>query len=292
MKKIIYLALSIVFMFSLLGCNLFEDMDKQSESDSEVFYYNANLAINSGDQDKLAELETQIEERIISNPEEEETLTLMLAEVRLGLSGVDLLGTASKLFDIVNSADSMDDVANITSIITMSDEELAKLKLAVEAYDDLDTNPDVDSLTTETRNIYMNAGIANTLYAANLILDVFDVNGDGTVDNDDSLALFNTPAPNAAYKRFVYNGVDVTVPTYSEFIAFWNTQRPIIMHHLENSALYLNIALNLVGGTSETDNSKLTDTIEKIKTELLSGEYDDITEDEFDYIVNKILQGK
>lgn len=291
MKKIIYLSTLLVFLFTISGCNLFEDADKPSDGDAEVFYYNAQLAINSGDIAKLENLETLIQDRIISNPSEEESLKLMLSDVRLALSGVDLLDTATKLFDMVNSSDNPEDIAtNITSIISMTPEQLAKLKLAIDGYADLPTDVDPAILSSKQRNVYMTAGIANTMYSANLILNVFDVNGDGSVNALDSTDLFGGSAvPSLKSKKFTkgYNG---TIPTYEEFNTFWNTQKPLILHYLTNAALYLNIALNKYGVDTSTDNSKLISTIEDIKADLNG--YDEITEDDFNKIINLILTGK
>jgi hypothetical protein len=291
MKKIIHMSALLVFLFAISGCNIFEDADKPSNSDSEVFYYNAQSAINSGDMSQLEELELLIEDRIISNPEESESLNLMLSDVRLALSGVDLLDTATKLFDMVNSSDDPEVIAtNITSIISMTPEQLAKLKLAIDGYADLPTDVNPALLSSEKRNVYMTAGIANTIYSANLILNVFDVNGDGSVNALDSTDLFGSSAvPSLKSKKFTrgYNG---TIPTYEEFNAFWNEQKPFILYHLGNAALYLNIALNKYGVDTNTDNSKLISTIEDIKLDLNA--YDNITEEDFNNIINMILTGK
>lgn len=291
MKKIIYLSTLLVFIFTVSGCNLFKSMDKESDSDAEVFYYNAQSVINSGDTVKLEELETLIVERISDNPEEAESLNLMLSDVRLALSGVDLLGTASKLFDMVNSAEDPSNTAtNITSIISMDEEQLAKLKLACEGYANLPTNPDPATLTSTERNTYMTAGIANAMYSANLILNVFDINGDKKIDSGDSTSLFSgAPIASLSNKKFTrgYNG---GIPTYAEFNVFWLEQKPLILEYLEKSAIYLNIALNKYGVNTSTDNSELIATIEDIKTKI--SEYDNISESDFNYIINVILTGK
>lgn len=291
MKKIICLSTLLVFLFTVSGCNLFKSMDKESDSDAEVFYYNAQSVINSGDTVKLEELETLIVERISENPEEAESLNLMLSDVRLALSGVDLLGTASKLFDMVNSAEDLENTAtNITSIISMDEEQLAKLKLACEGYANLPTNPDPATLTSTERNTYMTAGIANAMYSANLILNVFDINGDKKIDSGDSTSLFSgAPIASLSNKKFTrgYNG---GIPTYAEFNVFWLEQKPLILEYLGRAAIYLNIALNKYGVNTSTDNSELIATIEDIKTKI--SEYDNISESDFNYIINVILTGK
>lgn len=291
MKKIICLSTLLVFLFTVSGCNLFKSMDKESDSDAEVFYYNAQSVINSGDTVKLEELETLIIERISENPEEAESLNLMLSDVRLALSGVDLLGTASKLFDMVNSAEDLENTAtNITSIISMDEEQLAKLKLACEGYANLPTNPDPATLTSTERNTYMTAGIANAMYSANLILNVFDINGDKKIDSGDSTSLFSgAPIASLSNKKFTrgYNG---GIPTYAEFNVFWLEQKPLILEYLGRAAIYLNIALNKYGVNTSTDNSELIATIEDIKTKI--SEYDNISESDFNYIINVILTGK
>ncbi len=291
MKKIIYLSTLLVFIFTVSGCNLFKSMDKESDSDAEVFYYNAQSVINSGDTVKLEELETLIIERISDNPEEAESLNLMLSDVRLALSGVDLLGTASKLFDMVNSAEDLENTTtNITSIISMDEEQLAKLKLACEGYANLPTNPDPTTLTSTERNTYMTAGIANAMYSANLILNVFDINGDKKIDSGDSTSLFSgAPIASLSNKKFTrgYNG---GIPTYAEFNVFWLEQKPLILEYLGKSAVYLKTALNKYGVNTSTDNSELIATIEDIKTKI--SEYDNISESDFNYIINVILTGK
>ena len=275
MKKIIYLSTLLVFLFTVSGCNLFEDADKPSDGDAEVFYYNANLAINSGDQDKLAELETQIEERIISNPEEGEALTLMLAEVRLGLSGVDLLKTATDIFDMIDNADSEVNITTAIGKIKMTDEQIDSLKESKNAYNDtLDTtltSDEIAALTSEERNTYMSAGIANLMYSANVLLNVFDTNNDEAVNDDDKLTFEN------------FNQTE------------WaTTNKNDIANSLIKTVEFLNIAFqnNTSDAQATTDNEELVQKIEDIKTESNSGSYDTITTDNFDTVINFLLTGK
>lgn len=271
MKKIICLSTLLVFLFTVSGCNLFKSMDKESDSDAEVFYYNAQSVINSGDTVKLEELETLIVERISDNPEEAESLNLMLSDVRLALSGVDLLGTASKLFDMVNSAEDPSNTAtNITSIISMDEEQLAKLKLACEGYANLPTNPDPTTLTSTERNTYMTAGIAYVMYSANTILNVFDTNGDDKINELDT------------YADFTANNKQTD----------WNNVKTDLVTSLESSVAYLNVAFqnNTSDGQATTDNEEMVQTINEIKKDL--NDYSTISSTNFTTIINTVLTGK
>lgn len=268
MKKFIYLSALLVFLFTLSGCNLFENMDSYSDNDDDVFYYNAKSTINSGDNAKLKELEATITAKLASNPANTAALELLLADVRLALSGVDLLKAATDIFDMVNNSDDLSYTAtNITSIISMDDEQLAYLKQSIYTYNStLDLTPDLASLTSEDRNQYMSAGIANVMYSANTILNVFDTSGNDKIDELDTYADFKQTD--------------------------WDNVKTDLVKSLESSVTYLNIAFqnNTSDGQATTDNEEMVQTINEIKTDL--DNYSTISSTDFTTIINTVLTGK
>ena len=284
MKKFIYLSALLVFLFTLSGCNLFENMDSYSDNDDDVFYYNAKSTINSGDNAKLKELEATITAKLASNPANTAALELLLADVRLALSGVDLLKAATDIFDMVNNSDDLSYTAtNITSIISMDDDQLAYLKQSIDTYNTtldlaylkqsiltynstLVLTPDLASLTSEDRNQYMSAGIANVMYSANTILNVFDTNGDDKIDELDTYADFKQTD--------------------------WNNVKTDLITSLESSVAYLNVAFqnNTSDGQATTDNEEMVQTINEIKTNL--NNYNTISSTDFTTIINTVLTGK
>lgn len=272
MKKFIYLSALLVFLFTLSGCNLFENMDSYSDNDDDVFYYNAKSTINSGDNAKLKELEATITAKLASNPANTAALELLLADVRLALSGVDLLKAATDIFDMVNNSDDLSYTAtNITSIISMDDDQLAYLKQSIVTYNStLDLTPDLASLTSEDRNQYMSAGIANVMYSANTILNVFDTNGDDKIDELDTYAAF----------------------TANNKQTDWNNVKTDLITSLESSVAYLNVAFqnNTSDGQATTDNEEMVQTINEIKTDL--NNYNTISSTDFTTIINTVLTGK
>lgn len=272
MKKILYLSAMLVFLFTLSGCNLFKNMDSYSDNDDDVFYYNARSTINSGDNAKLKQLEAVITAKLAANPANTESLELLLADVRLALSGVDLLKAATDIFDMVNNSDDPYYTAtNITSIISMDDDQLAYLKQSINTYNStLDLTPDIASLTSEERNQYMSAGIANVMYSANMILNVFDTNGDNKIDETDT------------YADFAANNKQTD----------WNNVKDELVPSLESSVTYLNIAFqnNTSDSQATTDNEEMVQQIEDIKTDL--NNYSTISEADFNTIINSVLTGK
>lgn len=291
MKTLKIVLLLSVLMFVLGGCNksVFEGMDSYSDSDNDVFYAQAEQTINSGDQTAIAQLESDIEARITSHPEENATLTLLLSEVKMALAGVDLLGTATKLFDLTDESNLS---TNITSIFEMTDEEFTKLEEAVNYYNStlLQQSAPAFSITRETitvdedmRNTYMLAGIANVMYGAHLLIIVFDTNGDGKVNELDSYE--------------------------SGILTRWSANKTKIIEAVGNTVIFLNIAFqNNLSDSIVTDNEDLVQTINDIKYELslyvstqaeIDNETDPvkkaqmklIDEEEFATILNQVLKG-
>jgi len=291
MKTLKIALLLSILIFILGGCSksIFEGMDSYSDSDSDVFYSKAEKTINSGDQSAIAKLEEDIEARIVARPEEKVRLSLMLSEVKMALAGVDLLGTATKLFDLTNKTNLS---TNITSIFEMTPEEFTKLEAAVNYYNNIllpqsapafAVTREMINVDTTLRNTYMLAGIANVMYGAHLLITVFDTNGDGKVNDLDS-----------------YD---------SEILTRWTTNKTKIIEAIEHTVYFLNIAFqNDPDNPIVTDNKKLVKTIADIKYELslyavsqseIDNESDPvkkaqmklIDEAEFATIINQVLKG-
>lgn len=245
MKTLKIALLLSILIFILGGCSksIFEGMDSYSDSDSDVFYSKAEQTINSGDQSAIAKLEEDIEARIASHPEEEAKLNLMLSEVKMALAGVDLLGTATKLFDLTDESNIS---TNITSIFEMTPEEFSKLQEAVNSYNStlLPQAAPAFAVTDEAlRNTYMLAGIANVMYGANLLITVFDTNGDEKVNNLDSYE--------------------------SGILTRWSANKTEIIEAVEHTVYFLNIAFqNDPNNPIVTDNEELVEKINEIKYEL------------------------
>lgn len=245
MKTLKIALLLSILIFILGGCSksIFEGMDSYSDSDSDVFYSKAEQTINSGDQSAIAKLEEDIEARIASHPEEEAKLNLMLSEVKMALAGVDLLGTATKLFDLTDESNIS---TNITSIFEMTPEEFSKLQEAVNSYNStlLPQAAPAFAVTDEAlRNTYMLAGIANVMYGANLLITVFDTNGDEKVNNLDS------------YEPGI--------------LTRWSANKTEIIEAVEHTVYFLNIAFqNDPNNPIVTDNEELVEKINEIKYEL------------------------
>lgn len=285
MKTLKIALLLSVLIFILGGCNksVFEGMDSYSDSDSDVFYAQAEQTINSGDQAAITQLEEDIEARIASHPKEKAKLNLMLSEVKMALAGVDLLGTATKLFDLTDESNIS---TNITSIFEMTPEEFRKLEEAVNSYNStlLPQAAPAFAVTDEAlRNTYMLAGIANVMYGANLLITVFDTNGDEKVNNLDSYE--------------------------SGILTRWSANKTEIIEAVEHTVYFLNIAFqNDPNNPIVTDNEELVEKIDEIKYELslyavsqseIDNETDPvkkaqmklIDEAEFATILNQVLKG-
>ena len=285
MKTLKIALLLSVLIFILGGCNksVFEGMDSYSDSDSDVFYSKAEKTINSGNQAAIAKLEEDIEARIASHPEENAKLNLMLSEVKMALAGVDLLGTATKLFDLTDESNIS---TNITSIFEMTHEEFIKLEEAVNSYNStlLPQAAPAFAVTDEAlRNTYMLAGIANVMYGANLLITVFDTNGDEKVNNLDSYE--------------------------SGILTRWSANKTEIIEAVEHTVYFLNIAFqNDPNNPIVTDNEELVEKIDDIKYELslyavsqseIDNESDPvkkaqmklIDKAEFATIINQVLKG-
>lgn len=285
MKTLKIALLLSVLIFILGGCNksVFEGMDSYSDSDSDVFYAQAEQTINSGDQAAITQLEEDIEARIASHPKEKAKLNLMLSEVKMALAGVDLLGTATKLFDLT---DENNISTNITSIFEMTHEEFSKLQEAVNSYNStlLPQAAPAFAVTDEAlRNTYMLAGIANVMYGANLLITVFDTNGDEKVNNLDSYE--------------------------SGILTRWSANKTEIIEAVEHTVYFLNIAFqNDPNNPIVTDNEELVEKINEIKYELslyavsqseIDNETDPvkkaqmklINDAEFATILNQVLKG-
>lgn len=285
MKTLKIALLLSVLIFILGGCNksVFEGMDSYSDSDSDVFYAQAEQTINSGDQAAITQLEEDIEARIASHPKEKAKLNLMLSEVKMALAGVDLLGTATKLFDLT---DENNISTNITSIFEMTHEEFSKLQEAVNSYNStlLPQAAPAFAVTDEAlRNTYMLAGIANVMYGANLLITVFDTNGDEKVNNLDSYE--------------------------SGILTRWSANKTEIIEAVEHTVYFLNIAFqNDPNNPIVTDNEELVEKIDEIKYELslyavspseIDNETDPvkkaqmklINDAEFATILNQVLKG-
>lgn len=291
MKTLKIVLLLSVLIFILGGCNksVFEGMDSYSDGDSDVFYSQAEQTINSGDQAAIAQLEEDIQARIASHPEENAKLSLMLSEVKMALAGVDLLGTATKLFDLTDESNIS---TNITSIFEMTPEEFDKLKEAVNSYNStlLPQAAPAFAVTREMitvdealRNTYMLAGIANVMYGAHLLIIVFDTNGDGKVNNLDSYEP-GILTRWSANKTEIINAVEHTV--YFLNIAFQNDpNNPIVTDNEELVQTINDIKYELslyAVSQSEIDNE--TDPVKKAKMKL-------IDEAEFATILNQVLKG-
>lgn len=251
MKKIKVVLFTLLLVSLLSGCNksLFEGMDSYSDSDSDVFYAKAEQIINSGDKTAIADLEVKVEDRIVSNPAEKEQLTLMLSEIKMALAGVDIFGTAIKLYDLINS-NNVD--VNITSIFELSPNDIDNLKVAVYNYNaTLSLTP--ENVTSEMKKTYLSAGMANTIYAASLLIDVFDTNGDGKVTEADA------------------NVSDAAITgTTDSVITRWASSKEKVINSIEKSVIYLNTAFGLTGDTitGSADNKEMVTKVEEIKDEL------------------------
>lgn len=291
MKTLKIALLLSVLIFILGGCNksVFEGMDSYSDGDSDVFYAQAEQTINSGDQAAITQLEEDIEARIASHPEEEAKLNLMLSEVKMALAGVDLLGTATKLFDLTDESNIS---TNITSIFEMTPEEFIKLEEAVNSYNStllpkaapaFAVTREMITIDEALRNTYMLAGIANVMYGAHLLITVFDTNGDGKVNNLDNYE--------------------------SGILTRWSANKTKTIEAVEHTVYFLNIAFqNDPNNPIVTDNEELVEKINEIKYELslyavsqseIDNETDPvkkaqmklINEAEFATILNQVLKG-